>query len=57
MNTEAIRKEIEKLIQIENSRRAEFDLRYEQERIRFELEQQRREEFDIINRPNRIVDL
>ena len=51
------RKEIEKLIQIENSRRAEFDLRYEQERIRFELEQQRREEFDIINRPNRIVDL
>jgi len=51
------RKEIEKLIQIEGGRRTEFDLRYEEERIRFELEQQRREEFDIINRPNRITDV
>jgi hypothetical protein len=51
------RKEIEKLIQIEDGRRTEFDLRYEEERIRFELEQQRREEFDIINRPNRITDV
>ena len=51
------RKEIEKLIQIEDGRRIKFDLRYEEERIRFELEQQRREEFDIINRPNRITDV
>ena len=51
------RKEIEKLIQIEGGRRTEFDLRYEEERIRFELEQQRRAEFDIINRPNRITDV
>jgi len=51
------RKEIEKLIQIEGGRRTEFDLRYEEERMRFELEQQRREEFDIINRPNRITDV
>lgn len=51
------RKEIEKLIQIENGRRSEFDLRYGQERMRFELEQQRREEFDVINRPNRIMDV
>jgi len=51
------RKELEKLIGIEDARRAQFDLRYEEERIRFELEQQRREEFDIINRPDRITDL
>jgi hypothetical protein len=49
------RKEIERLKNIEGSRREQFDIRFEEQQRRFEMEQQRRDEFDIINRPNIIT--
>ena len=49
------RKEIERLENIEGSRREQFDIRFEEQRLRFEMENQRRDEFDIINRPNIIT--
>ena len=49
------RKEIERLKNIEGSRREQFDIRFEEQRLRFEMEQQRRDEFDIINRPDVIT--
>ena len=49
------RKEIERLENIEGSRREQFDVRFEEQNQRFEMEQQRRDEFDIINRPETIT--
>ena len=46
------RKKIEHLIEIENARNTEFDIRMESEKLRQEMEMRRREEFDIINRPD-----
>ncbi len=49
------RKKVEKLITIEKSRRVEFDINYEEELLRFEMEKRRRDEFDITNRPDTIT--
>ena len=46
------RKKLQQLIEIEDARRLEFDRRVESERVRQEIEMRRREEFDIINRPD-----
>lgn len=46
------RKKLEHLMEIENARNTEFDIRMESEKLRQEMEMKRREEFDIINRPD-----
>ena len=43
------RKKLESLMNIEDSRITEFDIKIEAEMLRYELELLRREEFDIIN--------
>ena len=43
------RQKIEKMIEIEDNRAAEFDARYEAELMRRDMELQRRDEFDIQN--------
>jgi hypothetical protein len=42
------------MVNSEEARRIEFDIRFDREKARFELEAQRQEEFDIINRPDTI---
>jgi len=48
------RRKIQQISEIEQSRRVDFDLRYQNDKVRQDLEQQRRIEFDIINRPDEI---
>ena len=48
------RQRIQQMVNSEEARRIEFDIRFDREKARFELEAQRQEEFDIINRPDTI---
>ena len=48
------RQQIQQMVNSEEARRIEFDIRFDREKARFELEAQRQEEFDIINRPDTI---
>ena len=47
------RKKLQHMIEIEEARKLEFDKRVEENTARYENELRRREEFDIINRPDR----
>jgi hypothetical protein len=48
------RQRIQQMVNSEEARRMEFDIRFDREKAQFELEAQRQEEFDIINRPDTI---